>query len=116
MLAVTGQRAARASVRHHLVPDWGSVAGEHDGIHLSWAGFITSEGTIIDLGDGDVTMLRYWFSERTLWLADVFAEPRRAPDTHIDLAAGGTHWPPHPPRAAIDADFIQRLLGRQPAT
>lgn len=115
LLAVPDQRAARTSVRRHLVPDWRSVAGEYDGIHLSWAGFITSEGSVVDLGDGDVTMLRYWFSERALWLADVFGEPDRAPDPHIDFATG-RHWPPHPPRATVDSDLIGQLLGRAPAT
>ena len=75
LMAVPGQRAARTSILRHLVPDWASVAADYDGIHLSWAGFLTSEGLVSDLGDGDVAMLRYWFSERTHWLADVFGEP-----------------------------------------
>lgn len=74
LIAVPGQRGARLSVRDHLVPDWRSVAGEFDGVHLSWAGWLTSDGCITDLGDGDVTMLRFWFSERTHWLHDVFGE------------------------------------------
>ena len=101
------------SVRHHFVPDWQSVAGQYDGIHLSWAGFITSEGCIVELGDGDVTMLRYWFSERTVWLADVFGQPSSAPDPHINLASR-TYWPPLPPRTTINSDLIVRLLGRAP--
>ena len=115
LLASPEQRAARASVRHHVVPDWQSVTGQYDGIHLSWAGFITAEGCIVDLEGGDVTMLRYWFSERTLWLADVFGEPRSAPDPQINFATGN-HWPPFPPRATINRDYIFRLLGRPPAT
>jgi len=86
LLAVGGQRAVRTQVRHHLLPDWVAIARELDGVHLSWAGFLTCEGRVVDLGDGDVTMLRYWASERTLWLHDVFdpAEPLPAPG----LAAG----------------------------
>jgi hypothetical protein len=89
LLDVPGQRAARGQVRRHLVPDWGKVAAEHDGVHLSWAGFLTSEGCVTDLGGGDVAMLRYWFSERTLWLRDVFGppEPLGAPD--IDERGSG---------------------------
>ncbi|MEO1055340.1 MAG: hypothetical protein AAFY28_00345 [Actinomycetota bacterium] len=75
LLSVPGQRGARVAMRHHLVPDWRSVADAYDGVHLSWAGFLTSEGCITDLPDGDVTMLRYWGSERTLWLSDVFGDP-----------------------------------------
>ncbi|HZB41473.1 MAG TPA: hypothetical protein VE487_10930 [Ilumatobacter sp.] len=117
LLASAHHRAARASVRRHVVPDWQSVANQYDGVHLSWAGFITSEGYIVDLesGDGDVTMLRYWFSERTLWLADAFGEPRAAPDPHISLVTGN-HWPPLAPRIQITRDLVVRLLGRPPAT
>ena len=42
-----------------------------------------------DVGDGDVAMLRYWFSERTHWLRDVFGEPEplAAPETEAsDIA------------------------------
>ena len=111
LLATTGQRAARTSVHRHVVPDWRSVSGQYDGVHLSWAGFITAEGCIIDLAGGDVTMLRYWFSERTLWLADVFADPRPAPDPEINFTIGSQHHPPLPPRVHVDRDFILRLLG-----
>ena len=49
-------------------------------MHLSWAGFLTTEGTVIDLGDGDVTMLRFWGAERTMWLRDVFGDPEPNPE------------------------------------
>lgn len=75
LLAIDGQHGARTSIRRHLVPDWAAVAADYDGVHLSWAGFLTTEGHVSDLGEGDVAMLRYWFSERTLWVRDVFAEP-----------------------------------------
>ena len=86
LLALPDQRAARPAIRRHLEPDWKLVAADVDGVHLSWAGFLTTEGFISDLGDGDVTMLRYWFSERTHWLADVFGEPEplAAPDVDTD--------------------------------
>jgi hypothetical protein len=74
LLAVAGQHAVRIAGRQ-LVPDWQAVAADFDGVHLSWAGFLTTEGYISDLDGGDVTMLRYWFSERTLWLRDVFGDP-----------------------------------------
>jgi hypothetical protein len=76
LMDIPGQRGVRASVLRHLVPDWPAVARDYDGVHLSWAGYLTTEGFIADLADGATTMLRYWFSERTLWLADVFGQPR----------------------------------------
>jgi hypothetical protein len=75
LLAVPGQHAVRADAVRQLLPDWVEVAGDYDGVHLSWAGFVTTEGFVQDLGEGTVTMLRYWASERTLWLADVFGDP-----------------------------------------
>jgi hypothetical protein len=74
LLAVEGQHGVRISGRQ-LVPDWAAVAADYDGVHLSWAGFLTAEGYVSDLAGGDVTMLRYWFSERTLWLRDAFGDP-----------------------------------------
>ena len=65
----------RASIERQVLPDWRAVVTDFDGVHLSWAGYLTSEGYIADLAGGGVTMLRYWFSERTLWLNDVFGEP-----------------------------------------
>ncbi|HUV18120.1 MAG TPA: hypothetical protein VMW33_06530 [Ilumatobacteraceae bacterium] len=90
-------------------------AGQYDGIHLSWAGFVTTEGYVVDLDGGGVTMLRYWFSKRTLWFADVFGEPSSAPDPHINFATGN-HEPPLPPHGTVNTDLIRRLLGRPSAT
>ena len=73
-------------MRHRLVPDWAAVAADYDGVHLSWGGFLTAEGYVSDLDGGDVTMLRYWFSERTLWLRDVFGEPVPLDAPHSDIA------------------------------
>lgn len=121
----SGRRAARTRIDRHLVPDWASVAQRHDGVHLSWAGFLTCEGHVLDLdgvpgdanpdGDGDVTMLRYWFSERTHWLEDAFGEPRPAPDPGIDLTSGHRHHPPLPPRRRHTHHDLARLLGRTTA-
>lgn len=110
LLDTTGQRAARWSVRHHVVPDWPSVSIQYDGVHLSWAGFITSEGYVTDLGEGDVTMLRYWASERTLWLSDVFGEPVSTPDPQINL--WGSSRTARPPSFPATPTLIARLLGR----
>lgn len=92
LLAVPHQHAARGRVGRHLVPDWRRVAAHYDGVHLSWAGFLTAEGYVSDLGDGDVAVLRYWFSERTHWLADVFGEPEPLaapdPDSNIESSLG----------------------------
>ena len=115
LLSVPGQRGARTTIGRHLVPDWRSVAERYDGIHLSWAGFITSEGCITDLGNGgsagEVAMLRYWFSERTLWLADVFGAPRPAPDPLVEWPDRGNRERPRW-TVAEPEQMLARLLGR----
>ncbi len=103
----------------HVLPDWDAVASEYDGVRLSWAGFITTEGFVSDLGDHGATMLRYWSSERTLWLRDVFGEPDplEAPlltgnvsdAVGIDVTHGGNE-----DRAASDREDIAVKLNRPP--
>jgi len=75
LASVPSQHGVRTKLDRHVLPDWSAVATQYDGVHLSWAGFITAEGFVSDLADGGATMLRYWSSERTLWLRDVFGEP-----------------------------------------
>jgi hypothetical protein len=82
LLAGQYRQAIRDAIGAHFVPDWRAVAADFDGVHLSWAGFLTSEGYISDL-DGGVTMLRYWSSERTLWLADAFETPHPLPAPNL---------------------------------
>ena len=111
LLAVPNQRAARASIDRQLVPDWSSVADQYDGVHLSWAGFITSEGCITDISPGTVTMLRYWLSERTLWLADVFGEPGLLTDPAVDLRSRRDRDASQPTIEDVRVT-LDRLLGR----
>ncbi len=112
LLAVAGQRAVRDLVARHLVPDWASVASDYDAVHLSWAGFVTSEGCVTDLGGGDVAMLRYWFSERTLWLADTFGSPTAALEPEIDIS---NRSGPRPEDVEVTAGEVARILGRSSA-
>ena len=118
LAAVGGQCAARTEVRRHLVPDWRSVGDHYDGVHLSWAGFITAEGCITDLDGGDVARLRYWSSERTHWLADVFGEPEPRPAPRLPewAAHSGNEVPidigPNSDRRRQDEQALRQLLGR----
>jgi len=115
LLAAPGQQAARAAVAGHVLPDWDLVRRGYDGVHLTWAGFITTEGRVVELDDGFVTMLRYWASERTLWLDDVFLEPEplSAPDlsgrVNGDL---GVSSHDDVPRQCRDLSVLTSLLGR----
>jgi len=115
------QKSSGAAARREVIvamPDWQRIAEDYDGVHLSWAGMLTCEGHVIDtpeLGAEVVSMVRYWSSERTLWLNDVLEmpEPLSAPllsgringDTGINAN--------DPARLPVDADFINARLGRQ---
>ena len=114
LLAIDGQHGARASIGRHLVPDWAAVAADLDGVHLSWAGFLTAEGFVSDIGDGDVALLRYWFSERTHWLRDVFADPGPldAPHCDPDGALVGVDVRHDAIRRAHDRAVLAALRGR----
>jgi hypothetical protein len=115
LISLPQQRAARTSIRRHLVPDWGLVAANYDGVHLSWAGFLTTEGCVSDLDDGDVAMLRYWSSERTLWLADTFGEPEPLDAPHLDpdgTSVSGVDVRTDGTRRRRDETMLTAQLGR----
>jgi hypothetical protein len=113
--SVAAQHAVRTEIAVHVLPDWEGVAADFDGVHLSWARFLTSEGYISDLSNGGITMMRYWGSERTLWLHDVFDEPeplaapaltgRVGSGVSIDASSDAK-------RQASDRSVLERLLGR----
>ena len=119
LLAVPGQHAAYPSPPRLVGVDWRAASEHYDAVHLSWAGFLTTEGYVSELADGSVTMLRGFASEHTLWLSDVFAPvpavPLGAPegltgdiddDRGIDVAD-------NPDRAARDRLNLDVMLGRR---
>lgn len=113
--SITAQRAVRIEISDHLLPDWARVAEDFDAVHLSWAGFLTAEGYISELSSGGVTMMRYWGSERTLWLHDVFGEPQPLAPPHLTGRIGGASGvdlTSSPHRQASDRSVITSLLGR----
>ncbi|MHB1251142.1 MAG: hypothetical protein ACYC0I_03310 [Acidimicrobiales bacterium] len=116
--AIAAQNAVRTTNTHHVLPDWERVARDFDGVHLSWAGFLTSEGYISDLSDGGVTMLRYWGSARTLWLNDVFDEPTPLGAPLLTGAVGGAvgvDATRDSARQLSDTSELRTLLGREGA-
>ena len=117
LASAPAQHAVRTTLDRHVLPDWGAVASEYDGVHLSWSGFITAEGFVSDLDDRGATMLRYWSSERTLWLCDVFGEPEPldAPllTGTVSGALGIDVTRDHDGRVASDIDEIAVRLNRR---
>ena len=53
-----------------LVPDWRSVAEEYDGVHLTFAGALTTP-FVRETSAAGITMLWSWDVEHTTWVTDV---------------------------------------------
>lgn len=71
-----------------LVPNWGAVAEEWDGVHLSFGGFLTAEQNRHEAVGGwkaGWTMLDFWHAEQTYWLRALKTETERQPDFHEDM-------------------------------
>lgn len=118
LLAVPGQHAAYPAPPRLVGVDWAAAAEHYDAVHLSWAGFLTTEGYVSELADGSVTMLRGFFNEATLWLSDVFAPvpavPLGAPEGFTDRDNdGGIDVAADPARAARDQLNLEVMLGRR---
>ena len=64
-----------------LVPNWGAVAEEWDGVHLSFGGLLTAEQNRYESAAG-WTMLDSWHAEQTYWLRAQKTETERQPDFH----------------------------------
>ena len=62
-----------------LVPNWGAVSEEWDGVHLSLGGLLTTEQARYESSAG-WTMLEYWHAEQTYWLRSLDVESTRLPD------------------------------------
>jgi hypothetical protein len=111
LLALEEQRAARRGWRRVLTPDWDAVARDWDGVHLTWFGFVTADGTITDLGDGDVTILRHWGSERTAWLNPVLGSPTPMPPPPRTGRIGGREPPMQPGRTpASEEQWLRSVV------
>jgi len=116
--AVSNGAAARTGVRV-VMPHRAVVADDWDGVRLSWSGMLACEGRVIDvpeLGADAVSLVRYWRSERTLWLNDVFdtPTPMRSPALSGRINADVGIDADLPDRRALDMAAIAARLGRNP--
>ncbi len=75
---------AKGTEDDRLVPNWGAVAEEWDGVHLSLGGVLTAEQNRYESPAG-WTMLDSWHAEQTYWLHALETETERQPDFHKDM-------------------------------
>lgn len=68
-----------AKYEGRLVPNWGAVAEEWDGVHLSFGGCLAAEQNRHESAAG-WSMLDFWHAEQTYWLRALKTEPERQPD------------------------------------
>ena len=69
-----------------LVPNWGAVAEEWDGVHLSFGGLLTAEQNRYESSAGWTT-LDFWQAEQTYWLRALRTETERQPDFEREMGA-----------------------------
>ena len=69
-----------------LVPNWGAVAEEWDGVHLSFGGLLTAEQNRYESPAG-WTMLDAWHAEQTYWFRALKTETERQPDFEEGMGA-----------------------------
>lgn len=70
---------AKGTKDSRLVPNWGAVAEEWDGVHLSLGGFLAAEQNRYESAAG-WSMLDFWHAEQTFWLRALKTETERQPD------------------------------------
>ncbi|WP_406692302.1 hypothetical protein REH65_10645 [Saccharopolyspora sp. ID03-671] len=52
-----------------LIPDWNAVAADHDAVHLTCAGYLTTAGRALPVDEAR-TMLAGWDPDQTYWFSD----------------------------------------------
>ena len=69
----------RGTEDYRLVPNWGAVSEEWDGVHMSLGGLLTAEQNRYESPAG-WTFLDTWHAEQTRWLRALRTETKRRPD------------------------------------
>lgn len=98
-----------------ITPDWAAVAADHDAVHLTCAGYLTTAGRALPAGEAR-TLLAGWDPDQTCWFTDDLdrGEPVLWRGDPGDLASwrpadSGEH-PPEPPAPPRRRPRWRRLL------
>ncbi len=70
-----------------LIPDYAAVAADWDAVHVCVAGYLTTAGIAIPIGDGASTMLAGWDPDATWWLTDALSLAGAPQDWRADQRA-----------------------------
>jgi hypothetical protein len=74
-----------------LLPDWGRLARDWDGVHVSAEGYLRSGGRMARVRDGG-TVLEGWDPDATHWLGDVITLAGRTAETWTCDPGGQAGW------------------------
>jgi hypothetical protein len=81
-----------------VIPDWSRVAQDVDGVHLTVAGYLTTAGRAVEVGDGTLTVLAGWDPGATYWLTD---DVRAGADGQEWVRADDGVWREQPGSASL---------------
>lgn len=100
---------ARGIEDDRLVPNWGALSEEWDGIHLSLDGFLTTEKGRYESPAG-WTMLESWHAVQTYWLRSPKIDSERLPDVSPDHSTDPKGYAfPDFPGAGDSACLLRRI-------
>ncbi|PFG39451.1 hypothetical protein ATJ97_1957 [Georgenia soli] len=63
-----------------VIPDWARAAEDLDGVHLTVAGYLTTAGRAIAVGEGLSSVLAGWDPDQTYWFTDVASDNSSSQD------------------------------------
>lgn len=71
-----------------LVPDWDAVARDVDAVHLTVAGYLTTAGRVVEVGDGVASVLAGWSPDETSWFRGAQVDAGSEQRWHLDREIG----------------------------
>jgi hypothetical protein len=80
-----------------FIPDWNAAASDHDGVHLTVLGYLTTPGKAVEIAGG-ATVLAGWHPDTTFWLRDVLRPSGEPSDWGLRESdtGGADEWRPRP--------------------
>jgi hypothetical protein len=83
-------RRATGRAGRWVIPDWTSVAKDHDAVHVSVWGYLLTAGRPIPVDSDRATLLAGWSPDETYWLADCLRESGPG----VDYLRSSDGWEP----------------------
>ncbi|RBP61503.1 hypothetical protein DFO66_12137 [Brevibacterium sanguinis] len=69
-----------------VIPDWSTVAQDHDGVRVTVAGYLRTAGRVIEVDSDRASLMAGWNPGQTFWLNDVVRDVAEVVDWSFDDA------------------------------